>query len=63
MAVAVQQQNQIDVSINENGQIVISQYLGDDEMTQCNVVVAPVNVDGLIRALRAAKREARKAEE
>ena len=63
MAIAVQQQNQIEVAPDRDGLTFTNQRLGNDDMTQCNVVVTPVNVAGLIRARRAGKREARKAEE
>lgn len=63
MAIAVQQQNQIDVSSNEDGHIVISQDCGDLETPTSHVIVAPQNVEAFLRAVRAAKREAQGAKE
>lgn len=63
MAIAVQQQDQIDVFIDDGGNLVITQYPDGNPLTACSVTVAPVNVERLIRAIRAAKREALEAKE
>lgn len=63
MATAVQQQDQIDVFLDDSGNLVIQQYPGGNALEARSVTVAPVNVEMLIRAIRDAKREALEAKE
>lgn len=63
MVIAVQQQDQIDVFIDDGGNLVITQYLEGNPLLASCVTVAPVNVEMLIRAIHAAKREALEAKE
>lgn len=56
---AVPQQDAIDVFVNDNGDIAIEQC--DDRMEVSVVAVAPAHVERLIKALRAAKRQALEA--
>ncbi|MEJ5128196.1 hypothetical protein WH367_19305 [Comamonas sp. MYb21] len=58
MPIAVQQQDEIQVSFAQGGQIVITQEPSDLQSASSNVFVAVTNVDALIRAIRAAKRQA-----
>ncbi|GAB2731626.1 hypothetical protein GCM10027195_44740 [Comamonas sediminis] len=58
MAIAIQQQDEIQVSLAQDGQIVITQEPSDLQSASSNVFVAVTNVDALIRAIRAAKRQA-----
>ncbi|MFA9288157.1 hypothetical protein ACCQ08_25530 [Comamonas sp. SY3] len=63
MAIAIQQQDEIQVSLAQDGQIVITQEPSDLQSASSNVFVAVTNVDALIRAIRAAKRQALEAKE
>lgn len=58
MPIAVQQQDEIQVTLAQGGQIVITQDPSDMQSASSNVYVAVTNVDALIRAIRAAKRKA-----
>jgi len=61
MSVAVPQQDEIEVFINETGSITIRQFVptnGESGM----VVVQGQNVAALIRAVRAAQRELKESE-
>lgn len=58
MPIAVQQQDEIQVSLAQDGQIVITQEPSDLQSASSNVFVAVTNVDALISAIRAAKRQA-----
>lgn len=53
MAIAVQQQDEIQVSVRPDGAIVIVQALPDDGY-EC-VAVWPAHAEALIRAIRSAK--------
>ncbi|WP_235033958.1 hypothetical protein [Pantoea sp. 18069] len=53
MAIAVQQQDEIEVYVRADGAIVIMQALPDDGH-EC-VTVWPVHAEALIRAIRSAK--------
>ena len=63
MATAVQQQDQIDVFLDDSGNLVISQYPDGNPLMACSVTVAPESVEMLIRAIRDAKHEALQAKE
>jgi hypothetical protein len=63
MPIAVQQQDEIQVSFAQGGQIVITQEPSDMQSASSNVYVAVTNVDALIRAIRAAKRKALEGED
>lgn len=60
MAIAVQQQLEIDVYVDEYGQVVISQVTTPDAPIN-NVVVLAQNAEALIRAIRDAKQDAQGA--
>ncbi len=63
MPIAVQQQDEIQVTYGQGGHIVITQEPSDLQSASSNVFVAVTNVDALIRAIRAAKRQALEAKE
>ena len=63
MPIAVQQQDEIQVTLARGGQIVITQEHSDLQSASSNVYVAVTNVDALIRAIRAAKRKALEGED
>ena len=56
MLIAVQQQDEITVHLNADGVVVIRQSTPDSDLPEL-VALLPQNVEALIRALRAAKRE------
>lgn len=58
MTVAVPQQDEISITVNPDGVVVMLQKAVDFDQADSVIAVLPENVEMLIRALRAAKKSA-----